>query len=137
VLEVGTNGQAGAGSDVNLHKRIGPEFAAITLVEGLFRHFENRRQMRVCGSGPDPWKSGAVDREQGVYKKQAPPMRNTMIQLAWLWAAAISRAQLSASGHERVSATGAAARQRSRTGAKDKVALEIRDSRCRYRKALR
>jgi transposase len=46
---------------------IGPEFAAILWSEGLFRHFENRRQIAAyAGLAPTPWQSGAVDREQGV-----------------------------------------------------------------------
>ena len=46
---------------------IGPEFAAVLWSEGLFRHFENRRQIAAyAGLAPTPWQSGAVDREQGV-----------------------------------------------------------------------
>jgi transposase len=48
-------------------KRIGPEFAAILWSEGLFRHFDNRRQVAsYAGLAPTPWQSGSVDREQGV-----------------------------------------------------------------------
>jgi transposase len=44
---------------------IGPEFAAILWSEGLFRHFENRRQIAAyAGLAPTPWQSGPVDREQ-------------------------------------------------------------------------
>ena len=50
-------------------KGIGPEFAAILWSEGLFRHFENRRQVAAyAGLAPTPWQSGSVDREQGVSK---------------------------------------------------------------------
>ena len=53
-------------------KGIGPEFAAILWSEGLFRHFDNRRQVAsYAGLAPTPWQSGSVDREQGVSKKQA------------------------------------------------------------------
>ena len=34
---------------------------------------------------PTPWQSGSVDREQGVSKAGNPRLRETMIQLAWLW----------------------------------------------------
>src|SRR5712672_1933167 len=65
---------------------IGPEFAAILWSEGLFRHFENRRQIAAyAGLAPTPWQSGAVDREQGVSKAGNPRLRTTLIQLAWLW----------------------------------------------------
>lgn len=65
---------------------IGPEFAALLWSEGLFRHFDNRRQVAAyAGLAPTPWQSGAVNREQGVSKAGNPRLRSTMIQLAWLW----------------------------------------------------
>jgi transposase len=67
-------------------KGIGPEFAAVLWSEGLFRHFDNRRQVAAyAGLAPTPWQSGAVDREQGVSKAGNPRLRTTLIQLAWLW----------------------------------------------------
>ena len=67
-------------------KGIGPEFAAILWSEGLFRHFDNRRQVAsYAGLAPTPWQSGSVDREQGVSKTGNPRLRTTLIQLAWLW----------------------------------------------------
>jgi transposase len=67
-------------------KGIGPEFAAILWSEGLFRHFDNRRQIAsFAGLAPTPWRSGSVDREQGVSKAGNPRLRSTLIQLAWLW----------------------------------------------------
>jgi transposase len=67
-------------------KGIGPEFAAILWSEGLFRHFDNRRQVAAyAGLAPTPWQSGTVDREQGVSKSGNPRLRTTLIQLAWLW----------------------------------------------------
>jgi transposase len=67
-------------------KGIGPEFAAVLWSEGLFRHFDNRRQVAAyAGLAPTPWQSGAVDREQGVSKSGNPRLRTTLIQLAWLW----------------------------------------------------
>ena len=65
---------------------IGPEVAALLWSEGLFRHFDNRRQVAAyAGLAPTPWQSGAVSREQGVSKAGNPRLRSTMIQLAWLW----------------------------------------------------
>jgi transposase len=67
-------------------KGVGPEFAAILWSEGLFRHFDNRRQIAsYAGLAPTPWQSGSVDHEQGVSKAGNPRLRTTLIQLAWLW----------------------------------------------------
>lgn len=67
-------------------KGIGPESAAILYMEGLFRKFDNRRQVAAyAGLAPTPWRSGSIDREQGVSKAGNPRLRATMIELAWLW----------------------------------------------------
>ena len=67
-------------------KGVGPEFAVILWSEGLFRQFDNRRQVAsYAGLAPTPWQSGSVDREQGVSKAGNPRLRTTLIQLAWLW----------------------------------------------------
>ena len=67
-------------------KGIGQEAAAVLWSEGLFRTFANRRQVAAyAGLAPTPWKSGSVEREQGVSKAGNPRLRTTMIQLAWLW----------------------------------------------------
>ena len=86
---------------------IGPEFAAVLWSEGLFRHFENRRQIAAyAGLAPTPWQSGAVDREQGVSKAGNPRLRTNLIQLAWLWLRNQPRSALSVWFHERVSRNG-------------------------------
>jgi len=65
---------------------IGSEFAAVLWSEGLYRHFDNRRQVAAyAGLAPTPWQSGSVNRKQGVSKAGNPRLRTTMIQLAWLW----------------------------------------------------
>jgi transposase len=67
-------------------KGVGPEFAAVLWSEGLCRHFDNRRQVAAyAGLAPTPWRSGAVDREQGISQSGNPRLRTTMTQLAWLW----------------------------------------------------
>jgi transposase len=67
-------------------KGIGPEFAAVLWSEGLFRHFDNRRQVAAyAGLAPTPWQSGSIDREQGVSKAGNPRLRTALIQIAWLW----------------------------------------------------
>jgi transposase len=78
-------------------KGIGAEFAAVLYLEGLFRHFANRRQLAAyAGLAPSPWKSGSVDHEQGISKAGNPRLRTTMVELAWMWvryqpASALSR----------------------------------------------
>ena len=48
---------------------VGPEFATVLWSEGLFRTFSNRRQVAAyAGLVPTPWRSGSIDREQGVSK---------------------------------------------------------------------
>ena len=67
-------------------KGIGPETATILWSEGLFRRFDNRRQLAAyAGLAPTPWQSGSIDREQGVSKAGNPRLRSTMVELAWLW----------------------------------------------------
>jgi len=67
-------------------KGIGAEFATTLWLEGLFRRFDNRRQLAsYAGLAPTPWQSGSVDREQGVSKAGNPRLRATLIELAWLW----------------------------------------------------
>jgi transposase len=88
-------------------KGIGPEFAAILWSEGLFRHFDNRRQVAAyAGLAPTPWQSGSVDREQGVSKAGNPRLRTTSIQLAWLWLRHQPDSALARWFHERVSLNG-------------------------------
>lgn len=67
-------------------KGIGPESAAILHSEGLFRHFDNRRQVAAyAGLAPTPWQSGSINRDQGVSKAGNPRLRSLMVELAWLW----------------------------------------------------
>jgi transposase len=88
-------------------KGIGPEFAGILWAEGLFRHFDNRRQVAAyAGLAPTPWQSGAVDREQGVSKAGNPRLRTTLIQLAWLWVRHQPRSALTLWFEERVKRNG-------------------------------
>jgi len=64
----------------------GQELAATLHSEGLFRHFDNRRQVAAyAGLAPSPWQSGSIDQEQGVSKAGNPRLRTMIIKLAWLW----------------------------------------------------
>ena len=67
-------------------KGIGPEFASVLWLEGLYRHFDNRRQVAsYAGLAPTPWQSGSIDHEQGVSKAGNPRLRTALVELAWLW----------------------------------------------------
>jgi transposase len=88
-------------------KGIGPEFAAILWSEGLFRRFDNRRQVAsYAGLAPTPWQSGSVDREQGMSKSGNPRLRTTLIQLAWLWLRHQPKSALTLWFEERVTRNG-------------------------------
>ena len=81
-----TEGPAPVGRMLLDFRGIGAEFAAVVWLEAFFRHFDSRRQLAsYAGLAPTPWQSGSVDREQGVSKAGNPRLRNTLIQLAWLW----------------------------------------------------
>jgi transposase len=84
-------------------KGIGPECAAVLYSEGLFRHFDNRRQVAAyAGLAPTPWQSGSVSHEQGVSKAGNPRLRTTMVELAWLWLRNQPGSALARWFHERV-----------------------------------
>jgi transposase len=93
---------------------IGADIAGILWAEGLFRPFSNRRQVAAyAGLAPTPWKSGSIDREQGVSKAGNPRLRTIMIQLAWLWLRHQPHSALSQWFKDRVRASGS--RQRKTT----------------------
>jgi transposase len=86
---------------------IGSESAMVLWSEGLFRHFDNRRQVAAyAGLAPTPWQSGTIDREQGIAKSGNHRLRTTMIQLAWLWLRHQPGSALSRWFHERVERSG-------------------------------
>ncbi len=67
-------------------RSIGPEFASVLWLEGLYRHFDNRRQLAAfSGLAPSPWRSGHINHEQGIAKSGNAKLRSTMIELSWLW----------------------------------------------------
>jgi transposase len=64
---------------------LGAETVAMLETEAFYRPFDNRRQLAAfVGLAGTPWKSGAIDHEQGVSMGNQR-LRQTMIQLAWLW----------------------------------------------------
>ncbi len=67
-------------------KGIGPDFAEVLWAEGLYRHFDNRRQLAsYAGLTPTPWQSGSISREQGVSLSGNPRLRTVMVQISWFW----------------------------------------------------
>ena len=67
-------------------KGIGAEFASVLRLEAFFRRFDNQRQLSAfAGLAPSPWKSGRIDREQGISQAGNPRLRTTAIELAWMW----------------------------------------------------
>lgn len=67
-------------------KAIGPQIAEVLYHEGLYREFRNRREVAAySGLAPTPWRSGTVDREQGISKAGNPRLRHIVVELAWLW----------------------------------------------------
>lgn len=86
---------------------IGPEVADRLWAEGLYRHFDNRRQLAAyAGLAPTPWQSGSVDHEQGLSGAGNPRLRSTMVELAWLWLKHQPDSALSLWFKERVKAAG-------------------------------
>jgi len=64
---------------------LGAETVAMLETEAFYRSFDNRRQVAAFGGlAGTPWKSGGIDHEQGVSMGNHR-LRQTMIQLAWLW----------------------------------------------------
>ena len=67
-------------------KALGPAFATALTSELFYKDFDNRRQVAAyCGLPPSPWRSGGIDREQGISKAGNPRARLKAIELAWLW----------------------------------------------------
>lgn len=86
-------------------KGIGAELAATLYTEGLFRQFDNRRQIAAyAGLAPSPWQSGTINQEQGVSKGGNPRLRTAMVELAWLWLRHQPNSALTRWFHERINA---------------------------------
>ncbi|CCD87663.1 transposase IS116/IS110/IS902 [Bradyrhizobium sp. ORS 285] len=67
-------------------KGVGPAFATTLAGELFYKEFRNRREVAsYCGLTPSPWKSGGIDREQGISKAGNPHVRQKAIELTWLW----------------------------------------------------
>lgn len=67
-------------------KSLGPAFTTTLTSEAFYKDFRNRREVgSYFGLAPSPWKSGGIDRDQGISKAGNPRARCAAIELAWLW----------------------------------------------------
>ena len=67
-------------------KALGPAFTATLVNELFYKDFRNRREVAsYCGLTPSPWRSGGIDREQGISKSGNRRARHKAVELAWLW----------------------------------------------------
>ncbi|WFU45575.1 transposase (plasmid) [Bradyrhizobium sp. CB82] len=67
-------------------KALGPAFSSTLMNELFYKDFRNRREVAsYCGLAPSPWKSGGIDREQGISIAGNRRARLKAIELAWLW----------------------------------------------------
>ena len=67
-------------------KCLGPAFATTLTNEVFYKDFRNRREVgSYFGLTPSPWRSGGIDRDQGISKAGNPRARCAAIELSWLW----------------------------------------------------
>jgi transposase len=93
-------------------KALGPSFATTLTCELFYKDFDNRRQVAAyCGLPPSPWRSGGIDREQGISKAGNPRARLKAIELAWLWLRHQPESQLSRWFNTRTAEAGKRARR--------------------------
>ena len=86
-------------------KGLGPILSATLVCECLFKEFANRSEVgSYAGLCPTPWRSGGLEREQGISKAGNARVRTAMIELVWLWLKWQPQSQLSRWFRERVGA---------------------------------
>ena len=104
-MAIAAPNQPTGNADATLLRRlrgVGPDFAEVLWSEGLYRHFDNRRQLAsYAGLTPTPWQSGSISREQGVSKAGNPRLRTVMVQLSWFWLLHQPQSTLSRWFHQR------------------------------------
>jgi transposase len=67
-------------------KSLGPAFASTLAGEVFYKDFDNRRQVAAYfGLAPSHWRSGGIDREQGISKAGNRRARQKAVELTWLW----------------------------------------------------
>jgi transposase len=93
-------------------KALGPAFTATLVNELFYKDFHNRREVAsYCGLAPSPWKSGGIDREQGISKAGNRRARHKAIELAWLWLRHQPDSALSRWFHTRIANAGKRAKR--------------------------
>jgi transposase len=91
------------GASLVAFRGIAQERAAVIGGECLWRDFKNRREVGAYAGLPgSPFKSGQIDRDQGMSKAGNKRLRRTMIELAWSWLQHQAGSQLSLWFHRRV-----------------------------------
>jgi len=84
-------------------KGIGPVLATVLVCECLYKDFANRGEIgSYSGLVPTPWRSGGIQREQGISKAGNARVRTSMIELTWLWLQWQPDSALSKWFHQRV-----------------------------------
>jgi transposase len=67
-------------------KGIGPILSTVLVCECFYKDFANRREVgSYAGLVPTPWRSGGIQREQGISKAGNARVRTSMVELVWLW----------------------------------------------------
>jgi transposase len=67
-------------------KSLGLVFSGRLVNEAFYKDFRNRRQVGgYFGLGASPWRSGSIDRDQGISKAGNHRARHAAVELAWLW----------------------------------------------------
>jgi Transposase IS116/IS110/IS902 family len=80
LLEPARNEAASPAAMLVRLKGIGPATAVVLWSEGLFRQFDNRRQVAAyAGLAPTPWQNGSIDHEQGVSKAGNPRLPHVRV----------------------------------------------------------
>jgi transposase len=93
-------------------KGMGPVFAATLANEVFYKDFRNRREVAAYfGLAPSPWRSGSIDREQGISKAGNPRARLKAVELGWLWLRHQPDSQLSQWFRTRTANAGSRARR--------------------------
>lgn len=101
--EAAPRATAAASAQLARLKGIGPVFAATLAGELFWKDFKNRRQLGAyCGLAPSPWRSGGVERDQGISKAGNRRARCVTVELAWLWLRHQPQSALSRWFHARV-----------------------------------
>ena len=65
-------------------KSLGPAFATTLTQEVFYKDFR-REVASYFGLAPSPWRSGGIDRDQGISKAGNPRARCSAVELSWLW----------------------------------------------------